>query len=72
MKRFTLSGKFLGVSLVAPWNSGCVRVTTEYDPEHDRYFVLNSNDQQIHVFAKKPGTKGPPATALLETDKAVN
>ena len=31
-----LAGKFLGVSVVAPWNSGCVRVTTEYDAEHDR------------------------------------
>ncbi len=72
VKRFSLSGKFLGVSLVAPWSSGCVRVTTEYDAEHDRYFVLNSGDQQIHVFAKKAGAKGPPATASLTTDKAAN
>lgn len=69
VKRFTLSGKFLGVSVVAPWNSGCVRVTTEYDPEHDRFFVLNSGDQQIHVFAKKPGAKATPETASLDAGK---
>jgi len=60
------------VSLVAPWSSGCVRVTTEYDPEHDRYFVLNSTDQQIHVFAKKTTAKAPPATASIKLDKNVN
>jgi hypothetical protein len=72
VKRFSLSGKFLGVSLVAPWNSGCVRVTTEYDAEHDRYFVLNSGEQQIHVFAKKPAREASPATASLKPDKSVN
>ena len=72
VKRYSVAGKFLGVSLVAPWNSGCVRVTTEYDAEHDRYFVLNSGDQQIHVFAKKPVTQAPPATASLKSGKDVN
>jgi len=47
-------------------------VTTEYDPEHDRYFVLNSTDQQIHVFAKKTTAKAPPATASIKLDKNVN
>jgi hypothetical protein len=47
-------------------------VTTEYDAEHDRYFVLNSGDQQIHVFAKKPAKDAEPATASLKSDKSVN
>ena len=68
MKRYSVVGKFLGVSLVAPWNSGCVRVTTEYDAEHDRYFVLNSGDQQIHVFAKKPAAEDAD-TAAIKPDK---
>jgi hypothetical protein len=72
VKRYTLAGKFLGVSLVAPWNSGCVRVTTEYDAEHDRYFVLNSGEQQIHVFAKKPASPPPAATTSLKSEKDVN
>jgi hypothetical protein len=72
VKRFSLDGKFLGVSLVAPWNSGCVRVTTEYDAEHDRYFVLNSGEQQIHVFAKKAVAPSPGATTLLKSEKNEN
>jgi hypothetical protein len=72
VKRFTLDGKFVGVCVVAPWNSGCVRVTTEYDAKQDRFFVLNSGEQQIHVFAKKTATKELPATATLETGKNAN
>ncbi len=57
VKRFTKDGKFLGVALIAPWDSGCVRVTTEYDAAKDRFFVLNSGERTIHVFARKTGGK---------------
>lgn len=53
VKRFTAAGKFVGVAVIAPWNSGCVRVTTEYDAKQDRFFVLHSDEQSIHVFAKQ-------------------
>jgi hypothetical protein len=54
VKRFTKDGKFLGVAVVAPWNSGCVRVTTELSGDQGKIFVLNSGENAIHVFAKKP------------------
>ena len=54
VKRFTTTGKFLGVMVMAPWNSGCVRVTTEFRRDLDQFFVLNSGDREIHVFAKRP------------------
>ena len=37
VKRFTTDGKFLGVMVVAPWQSGCVRVTTEFQSDPDRF-----------------------------------
>jgi hypothetical protein len=63
VKQFSLAGKFLGVAVVAPWNSGCVRVTTEYDAQRDRFFVLNAGDKTIHLFAKKPAGKDTAATS---------
>ncbi len=53
VKRFTADGKFLGIVAVAPWDSGCVRVTTDFTAEPERFFVLNTGDSTIHVFAKK-------------------
>jgi sugar lactone lactonase YvrE len=53
VKRFTTDGKFLGVAVIAPWDSGCVRVTTEYQGGQGKFFVLNSGEKTIHVFAKK-------------------
>ncbi len=52
VKRFSKEGKFLGVALIAPWDSGCVRVTTELD-EEGSFYVLNTDENSIHVFAKK-------------------
>jgi hypothetical protein len=72
VKRYSKAGKFLGVAVVAPWNSGCVRVTTEYEAGKDRFFVLNSGEQSIHVFAKKATSKEPPATAALKAGVSVN
>ncbi len=54
VKRFSTAGEFRGVALIAPWTSGCVRVTTEFHRESDQFFVLNSGEQSIHVFARKP------------------
>jgi hypothetical protein len=72
VKRFTKEGKFLGVALIAPWDSGCVRVTTDYDASKDRFFVLNSGEHSIHVFAKKTGAKSAPETASLKAQTSVN
>jgi len=72
VKRFSKDGKFLGVALIAPWDSGCVRVTTEYDAAKDRFYVLNSGERTIHVFAKKAGAKDSPETASLTTPSSLN
>ena len=71
VKRFSKDGKFLGVVLIAPWNSGCVRVTTEYDAAKDRFFVLNSGERTIHVFARKAEGKDSPKTAALKAGTSV-
>jgi hypothetical protein len=67
VKCFTKDGKFLGVAVVAPWQSGCVRVTTELS-DQGKFFVLNSGENTIHVFAKKAAT---PASADNKTAKQV-
>jgi sugar lactone lactonase YvrE len=54
VKRFTTTGEFRGVAVVAPWTSGCVRVTTEFHRDWDQFFVLNSGEDSIHVFARTP------------------
>ena len=46
--------------VLAPWSSGCVRVTTEVTGDAKRFFVLNTGGRSIHVFAKKAT---PPAGA---------
>ena len=59
----------LGVVLIAPWTSGCVRVTTEYDAAKDRFFVLNSDERTIHVFARKAeGNDSQKTTSLRSVD----
>jgi len=72
VKRYSKAGKFLGVAVVAPWNSGCVRVTTEYEAGKDRFFVLNSDEHSIHVFAKKETSKESAATASLKAGASVD
>ncbi|MBN2021903.1 MAG: hypothetical protein JW809_03850 [Pirellulales bacterium] len=70
VKRFTPDGKFLGMAVVAPWQSGCVRVTTEYKADADQFFVLNSGERTIHVFAKKkPAAPAAPAEPPAEEAK---
>ena len=54
VKRFSGTGEFRGVAVIAPWNSGCVRVTTEFHRDSDQFFVLNSDENAIHVFGRKP------------------
>lgn len=63
VKRFSPTGEFRGVALIAPWTSGCVRVTTEFHRDLDQFFVLNSDERSIHVFARKPAGAGPAAEA---------
>lgn len=66
VKRFTAAGEFLGVAVVAPWDSGCVRVTTEFSGRDDKFFVLNTGARTIHVFAKKSPAKDAPKTAAAQ------
>lgn len=67
VKRFTAAGKFLGVAVLAPWNSGCVRVTTEFDGE-GKLFVLNSGAGTIYVFAKKQSKAAPTNSKTAKPD----
>lgn len=68
VKRFTTTGKFLGVMVAAPWQSGCVRVTTEFRSDLNRFFVLNSSERTIHVFAKKPAKPAAASRAAARPD----
>ena len=61
-----------GVVLIAPWTSGCERVTTEYDPASDRFFVLNTIERTIHVFARKAEGKESPKTAVLKAETSLD
>ena len=72
VKRFSTDGKFLGVAAIAPWDSGCVRVTTEVSGDGSRLFVLNSDANAIHVFAeKKAETAEELAKTIAEARKKV-
>jgi methionine aminopeptidase len=54
IKRFSASGKFLGVVAVADGARGdCVRVTVAMSPEQDRYYLLDTTRDAIRVFAAK-------------------
>lgn len=52
VKRFDLSGKFLGVIATPNIQTGCVRVTVESSKGGGKYFVINSDDGTMHVIAK--------------------
>ncbi|MCC6124310.1 MAG: hypothetical protein IT426_05075 [Pirellulales bacterium] len=53
VKRFSTDGEFKGVVAIAPWTSGCVRVTTEVSADGSKFFVLHSDENSIQVFTKK-------------------
>lgn len=61
VKRFDREGKFLGVALIAPWESGCVRVTIAFHSDSNEYLVLNSGANEIQVFSPKKAGKKPAA-----------
>jgi hypothetical protein len=51
VKHFSTAGEFKGVIAIAPWTSGCVRVTTEFNGK--QFFMLHSDENTIQVFTKK-------------------
>jgi hypothetical protein len=70
VKHFTLTGEFQGVLVVAPWHSGCVRVTTEFARNPDRFFLLNTGGRTIHVFAKKAADDKTTDQSVAKTQDA--
>lgn len=58
IKRFSLTGKFLGVVALPEFKTGCVRVTTEISKDGSTFFMLDADGGQIHVMApnKRSGT----------------
>jgi hypothetical protein len=63
VKRFTTDGEFKGVVAIAPWTSGCVRVTTEVSADGGKFFVLHSDENSIQVFTKKKAEAAEKMTA---------
>ncbi len=53
IKRFSPAGKFGGVVALPNYKSGCVRVTVEVSPDGKRFYILDTGDDAIHVFAAK-------------------
>jgi hypothetical protein len=54
IKRFSASGKFLGVVAIVPEAKGdCVRVTVEMSPDGQRYYMLDTTRDAIRIFGKK-------------------
>jgi hypothetical protein len=53
IKRFSVDGNFVGVLAIAPWTSGCVRVTVDATPDGSRYYILHSDENTIQVFTPK-------------------
>lgn len=51
IKKFSLSGKFLGVVAVPEFKTGCVRVTTEVSKD-GKFYMLDPDGGQIHVIGK--------------------
>jgi hypothetical protein len=57
IKRFTPEGKFLGVVAVPTFETGCVRVTVDISPDGQRFYLLDTGSDAIHVFGlSKSGT----------------
>jgi hypothetical protein len=53
IKRFSAAGKFLGVVAVADAKGDCVRVTVERSPDGSRYYLMDTEQDAIRVFARK-------------------
>jgi hypothetical protein len=53
IKRFSASGKFLGVVAVSKAKGGCFRVTVEVSPDGKRYYMLDTQQDAIRVFGAK-------------------
>ena len=54
IKRFSASGKFLGVVASVPNAKGdCVRVTVEVSPDGTRYYMLDTTRDAIRIFGAK-------------------
>lgn len=53
IKRFSASGKFLGLIAVLNEESECVRVTVEASPDGKRFYLLDTKRDAIRVFSAK-------------------
>ena len=53
IKRFSASGKFLGVVALVNGRSECLRVTVEMSPDGSSYYLLDTNRDAIRVFKAK-------------------
>jgi len=53
IKRFSGSGKFLGVVALANAKCDCVRVTVDASPDGKRYYLLDTTRDAIRVFGAK-------------------
>ena len=53
VKRFSPEGEFQGVVAMPSFQTGCVRVTVEVSADADRVYVLNTDENKIHVLADK-------------------
>lgn len=53
IKQFTKEGEFIKVVANPTYDSGCVRATVDVSPDGQKFYLLDSGDQCIHVFAMK-------------------
>jgi hypothetical protein len=54
IKRFSATGEFIEVVAIVPGTSGeCVRVTVAASPDRSRYYMLDTTQDAIRVFAAK-------------------
>jgi hypothetical protein len=60
IKHFTQDGKFLGVIAIPTFETSCVRVTIDRSPDGKRWYILDTTQDAIHVFA----AKGPETARL--------
>ena len=54
IKRFSTTGKFLGLAALPKFASSCVRVSVEVSPDCKRYYILSTDENSIHVMAANP------------------
>lgn len=53
IKRFSASGKFLGVVAAINSSGDCVRVTVEASPDGSRFYLLDTTQDAIRIFGTK-------------------